>query len=695
MGEPVPDGELNPDDALRGLLGHLRDHEVERSDDEGPVLAGRYEILGSLGEGGMGSISLARDLELGRNVAIKRISGDLINLAKRARFETEAQAAGRLRHPNVIQTHELLTNEHGLFLVMEHVPGVTLADRLTEGALPNEETRKITLAICRALLHAHGQQVLHRDLKPDNIMLADDGRILLIDFGLAKRIDSSQALTKTGQFMGTPHYVPPEQISDSKTADARADLYGLGACLYHMLTGRPPFEADDFATLIFQVVNDAPRAPRRVRPDADPLLAAIALRCLKKTPSDRFANANEMLEALEGNAQTSSPRAGWIALGLGVVFVVGLAGSARIEGPTPASTVSKAPRAPPAPPVAPPRTPVPTRRVHRQLVKKPAKTLELGGRPYGKQDRGGLGWGTEGQVVVAIRRKPEQLTLWDLSRSALQGSWREGFDRAAIGPRGKQVALATGQTIRYFPDFTSDAAAPTLLTPSGWPANWTCDAIAFSPRGTQLVVASEELGIALFDLPSGTRRQWIEAKLYFRSCALLGDERYLLAGFGGGYRGVGGVGLWDVASGALIERQVFPGAATVLPLGGPKDERRVALGGKSPYVGITRFGPDGLADPVFLDGGGPPTAEFGGAGVTLPQAHAGKVKVTALAHADGMLYTAAEGPEGRGELRAWDLSTLKLHQTLDLRSAPVRLVARAEGVLVLTRAGRVLLFLRE
>ncbi|MCO5168363.1 MAG: protein kinase [Planctomycetes bacterium] len=252
---------------------------------------GGYELLNELGRGGMGSVWRARSLALGREVALKLLTAaDDPELVER--FQLEARAAARLKHPNVVGVHEVGREGRTWFLAMDLVEGESLRARIVrDGPLPPREAARVLEAVGRALHHAHGLSVIHRDVKPHNIMLAADGTPLLTDFGLAKDIGAS-GVTATGDVLGTPAYMAPEQaMGDPARVDRRADVYALGATLYEALTGRPPFAGPSAMNVLRQVIEDEPSPPSRRRPGLDRDLEAICLKCLEKEPAARYDTA--------------------------------------------------------------------------------------------------------------------------------------------------------------------------------------------------------------------------------------------------------------------------------------------------------------------------------------------------------------------------------------------------------------------
>ncbi|MDX1632719.1 MAG: protein kinase, partial [Thermoanaerobaculia bacterium] len=269
---------------------------------------GPYEILSPIGAGGMGEVYEAKDTRLNRTVAIKVLPEGLAeNPERRARFEREARTVSQLSHPHVCTLHDV-GEEQGLhFLVMEHLEGETLAERLESGALPLEETLRYGAQIAEALDAAHRQGVIHRDLKPANVMLTDSG-VKLLDFGLARvasagaggmadlptiEMEAGRTLTEEGALLGTFPYMSPEQVEGGQ-ADARSDVFALGAVLYEMATGRRAFGGESAASVMSAVLRDHPEPPSQVQPVSPAALDHVVSRCLAKDPEDRWQSAKDI-----------------------------------------------------------------------------------------------------------------------------------------------------------------------------------------------------------------------------------------------------------------------------------------------------------------------------------------------------------------------------------------------------------------
>jgi serine/threonine-protein kinase len=269
----------------------------------GEVVGGHFRLQRKLGDGGMGQVFVAENLSIGRQVAIKLLRPDLYaDDSFRERFLKEAKAFASIEHRNVARFYDLVVGDP-TFLVMEHVPGPTLAQVLKEGRLELGRATHVALRLCWALDAAHAAGVVHRDVKPSNVILAPDpeggDEPKLIDFGLAKLASSTSQgqLTRNGQILGTPHYMSPEQIA-GRAIDARSDVYSLGCLYFHMLSGRPPFLDGDDMQVLYRQIHEAPPRLDSVLPGAPPGMQAVLDRALAKAPEARFASMRELSEAL-------------------------------------------------------------------------------------------------------------------------------------------------------------------------------------------------------------------------------------------------------------------------------------------------------------------------------------------------------------------------------------------------------------
>jgi hypothetical protein len=284
----------------------------------------QYRIVRLLGRGGMGSVYLARDLTLEREVAIKVINAADDSREIYDRFRREAKTAAKLSHPNIVPLHAFGELEGMPYFVMGYVRGESLADRLRrDGKLSEAEARRIFAEIADALDHAHRQGVVHRDIKPDNVLLEDEsGRALLTDFGVAKAVDKGETLTRHGSVVGTPHYMSPEQASGHADIDGRSDIYSLGVMAYAMLAGRLPFEGKTAADILAQHLTREPAPLRSVAPTVSDSTAQALERCLAKDPAARWPDARSLKLALGVPEESHLPDALHSVEGRGVPALV-------------------------------------------------------------------------------------------------------------------------------------------------------------------------------------------------------------------------------------------------------------------------------------------------------------------------------------------------------------------------------------
>jgi serine/threonine-protein kinase len=269
-----------------------------------------YEILGELGRGGMGVVYRARQVSLKRIVALKMIlSSAHAGPEERARFVSEAEAVARLQHPNIVQIHEIGEADGCPYFSLEFVDGGTLAHQLNGRPLPPREAAELVETLARAMHAVHQLGIIHRDLKPANVLLTADGTPKITDFGLAKAVECEasgtgpsalRALTQSGMILGTPSYMAPEQAEGKGRAIGPAtDVYALGAILYEMLTGRPPFDGGTLLDTVMQVLSEEPLPPRRRHPGVPRDLETICLKCLAKEPRQRYASARDLADDLQ------------------------------------------------------------------------------------------------------------------------------------------------------------------------------------------------------------------------------------------------------------------------------------------------------------------------------------------------------------------------------------------------------------
>jgi hypothetical protein len=286
-------------------------------------LQGQYRLIRLLGRGGMGAVYLARDLTLDREVAIKVVKTDADAREVYDRFRREAKTAAKLSHPNIVPLHAFGEVEGMPYFVMGYVRGESLEARLRrDGKVPEDEARRVLAEIADALDHAHRQGVVHRDIKPDNVLLEDEsGRALLTDFGVARALGSGGTLTRAGSVVGTPHYMSPEQAA-ARDIDGRSDIYSLGVMGYAMLSGRLPFEGSTAADVLTKHLTQEPPPLRSLAPTLPDSTVMAVERCLAKDPARRWPDARSLKLALGVNEEPQLPDTVRAVEGQGVLFAI-------------------------------------------------------------------------------------------------------------------------------------------------------------------------------------------------------------------------------------------------------------------------------------------------------------------------------------------------------------------------------------
>ncbi|MGZ9883162.1 serine/threonine-protein kinase [Rhodococcus ruber] len=264
------------------------------------LLAGRYELRGILGCGGMGEIRDGWDTRLGRPVAVKVLRGEFGRRTdERRRFEAEARAAASLDDPHIVAVHDSGEDAGVPYIVMERLPGGTLADEIALGPMPQDRVRTILRDVAAAVAAAHEAGILHRDIKPANILFTEAGAVKVTDFGIAK--SAGEHYTRTGELVGTVAYLSPDRLAGTP-ASAHDDLYAVGAVGYEALTGRKPYDYDNLLALARAITHGPPPPLAAVRPDVDPGLVAVIERAMARDPGQRFTSARNMLAALRGRS---------------------------------------------------------------------------------------------------------------------------------------------------------------------------------------------------------------------------------------------------------------------------------------------------------------------------------------------------------------------------------------------------------
>jgi len=454
-----------------------------------PQRIGRFAIIKTLGRGGMGVVYLARDARDRREVGLKVIpAGDNADPTDLARFRTEAEAVERLDHPNIVKLYEVGEGNGIAWLAMEYVDGGSLYRRIKSGPLAPDEAAQLLEQIARATDFAHTHGVVHRDLKPSNILMQSprsNGERLgipkLADFGLAKQLDKSLRLTQTAIAVGTPHYMAPEQArGQTDQIGPAVDIYALGAILYEMLVGQPPFDGGTPMETMQQVVDRKPVPPSQRRPGIPPELEAICLKCLEKSPVDRYRTAGAVADDLQAflagdtlrhatdpamAAQASRRRSRWLLATLGASAVLLVAGVTWLVTTWVHGERTEA-----------------GERAHRRARLEAAIALcEAGHVSTGVEQMRALEPFAEGDGLPV----PEMIRAWEgraLEPTPLQPVVIA--DVVAIGPKNELLALAQGNSVRVA---KIASRAPPL---SEWTVAGPVAALGWSESGIHLAIAT-------------------------------------------------------------------------------------------------------------------------------------------------------------------------------------------------------------
>lgn len=307
---------------------------------------GKYQVVDRIGQGGMGEVYKAFQPGVERHVAIKTLHTHLINSADAvARFLREARAIGRLQHANIVRIIDVDVADAVYYMVMDYVPGGALSSYLqSKGCLPVDEALRIGIQLADALAYAHRQNMIHRDIKPTNILFTDGthSRVVLVDFGLARLCDdTAMGMTVSGALIGAPTYMSPEAVR-GESCDARADIYSLGVVLYELFTGKPPCIANTPYSMMMKLANEPLPSPSDLNPALPPQVTDLLLKALAKAPEARYQTASEFAQALRqtqatlhrptpssrpnptpaAERQPEAPPAGWLTLGMAASVVV-------------------------------------------------------------------------------------------------------------------------------------------------------------------------------------------------------------------------------------------------------------------------------------------------------------------------------------------------------------------------------------
>ena len=297
---------------VKRVLSEQRKRRAAEADKALPMeIFGEYRLLEKLGEGGMGAVYKAKETLADRTVALKVLRKNLAgNSGFAERFTREAKLAGSLQHPNIVACHNTGVERGIQYIVMEYIEGETMKARLKRsgGKLPEREVLKLTREIALGLSHAHDKGIVHRDIKPDNVLLGKDGSVKVSDFGTAKSFLDEESLTQNGVIIGTPHYISPEQVRADKVIDHRADLYALGGTMYHALTGHVPFDAPTALDIMRRHLHDELDSPADLTPGLSMGTLQIVTKLMAKLPKERYQSAEELIEDIDQVIKDQVPR---------------------------------------------------------------------------------------------------------------------------------------------------------------------------------------------------------------------------------------------------------------------------------------------------------------------------------------------------------------------------------------------------
>ncbi len=537
----------------------------------GGLVFGDFELLGEIGRGGMGVVYRARQRSLGRIVALKMIAtGRLAGPTEIERLRAEATAAAALQHPNIVAIHEIgeVGGQH--FFTMEYIEGGSLAERVREHPLPAPRAARYVRTIADAVEEAHRRGILHRDLKPSNVLVDTNDQPRVTDFGLAKRVAAPSELTVIGQPIGSPSFMPPEQAQGRRSEiGPHSDVYGLGALLYHLLTGRAPFAAETIEATLSQLLREEPVSPRILNPGVARDLETICLKCLEKEPARRYqtaaALADELGRFLDDQPITArpvgaaeklwrwarrNPKVALLAASLIVVVAVGLAGVTgqwRRAQRHAASELQQRLRAENA--------------LERMQFQRAEELFKAGDTPRGLAFLAGIVEHNPTQRVATARllsaltfRNFPRPIGWPLSHA---GSVR----MARFSPDGKRIVTASDDgTARVWEASSGRPVTPPLRHDD------VVRCAEFSPDGRSVLTASHDATVRLWDSTTGQllipplpHGDWVRRACFSPNGRLIGTASKDRSGR-----------IWDAQTGAL----------------------RVEVR-HSDYVGVIQFSPDG------------------------------------------------------------------------------------------------------
>jgi len=732
------DATIAPRDDATVDLGPPGSTQTEASSPMHVRYFGDYEIIREIARGGMGVVFQATQVSLNRPVALKMIlAGQLANDTDVKRFYTEAEAAANLDHPGIVPIYEVGQHQGQHYFSMGFVEGQSLSQRLAEGPLPPGYAAELMKKVAESIEYAHQHGVIHRDLKPANILLDSKGNPRVTDFGLAKKREVDSGLTGSGQIMGTPSYMPPEQAGGGRgEVGPAADVYALGATLYCLITGRPPFQAATPMDTVIQVISDEPVPPRRLNPAVDRDIDTICLRCLEKEPTKRYASAAALAEELArflagepilarpvGRAERAwrwcrrNPVVAGLTAALMLVFLAGFAGVAwKWQAAEREKHIARAAEQQEAAQrqIAAEQADLATREADRSRRLLYASDMSLAYQAWEAADTG-----RARDLLEEQRPQPGQKDLrgfewrylWSLSqdgsRQTLRGhtSWFSQVNvvagasvTVAFAPDGKTLATCEWDNSVRIWDVASRPRVKVLA--GGIPTS-----VAFAPDGKTLAIAElSGQAVRLWDVAAHCERATLSHPTWVWSVAFSPDGKLLATGCEDRT-----VRIWDVARRQVVGilrghisspwRVVFsPDGRTLASAGLSKSVDNsvrlwdvaagrliAALQGHTKWVTALSFSPDGK---LLASASADSTVRLWDSATTQA--------VKTLREPGTVLNSVAFAPDGKtlatgggdGTVRVWDAMKTEVVALLRGHTAPVTAVAFAPDGRSLVSASR-------
>jgi WD40 repeat protein/tetratricopeptide (TPR) repeat protein/predicted Ser/Thr protein kinase len=636
---------------------------------------GDYELQEEIARGGMGVVYRARQVSLNRTVAVKMIlAGQLAGRAEVQRFRGEAEAAANLNHPNIVAIHEIGQQDGQHFFSMDYVEGQNLAEFVGQKPLPPKQAAKQLKTIAEAIHYAHEHGILHRDLKPSNILIDQSGQPRVTDFGLAKQMKGDSDLTLSGQVLGSPNFMPPEQAAGKRgQLGPHSDVYALGAILFYMLTARPPFAAESMTETLQLVVNTDPPSPRLLNPAVPRDLETICLKCLEKEPHRRYGAAYQLAEELARfiadrpilARPAGRPEKAWrwcrrnpvVASFAAATLILLLA--VAIGSPIAAFRINREKKS------AQSSAAESRARLVHQYVANGTRLVDegdlLGALPWFAQ---ALKEEQDNPERAEIHRLRLESTLQQCPKLVQMWFHEKGVDVAVFSPDGSRVLTGAGDGTARVWDATSwEAVSPLLENPGG------ITTAAFSPDGRYVATAGYFGSVGVWEVNTGRMiLPFLNHESAVQHVVFSPDGRHLLTA---SYDKTAQI--WDAATGARIGRQMKDRGGIVWAAFSP-DGSRVVTAGTSRTARVWDANTGEPASPPLEHDKNAYHAEFspdgklvvtGGLDGTARVWDAQSWKQLALVRHQGYIYSVTFSPDGRrvvtasadGTATVWETAT--------------------------------------